>query len=354
MTETGRSAANPSKKSSLTPKAIIHQRFGDKACYKVEEVQDSTQMFVQGLAIPQKGPYLYRCTLHLPEATIVSGTFRRKKDAEQSAAEKAIEKLDICQKEYNPTIQEAWDDLAGRVAFLFANEFLSSPHPLSGHFRAALRRDCDFNGHIPVSVIAVYDAKISNICKYIDPAAEANSLLVMSLVMRAAAKLTDLALISDKQFSLWRRKSISSRAPLDKTVEPLTLHINATGYYLDVIARQLGMSEASDVLISSLLLLLHAKAANEQAILNLKKTQNIGKASSEMRIYYSAPKKNMLNHLSEPQVKEASHFEGPLNARASYFTGQRVYGDAILASIGYTWKSTDLFHEAVSLRSYYR
>ncbi|KAK4421032.1 Small RNA 2'-O-methyltransferase [Sesamum alatum] len=354
MTETGRSAANPSKKSSPTPKAIIHQKFGDKACYKVEEVQDSTQDGCPGLAIPQKGPCLYRCTLHLPEATIVSGTFRKKKDAEQSAAEKAIEKLGICQKEYNPTIQEAWDDLAGRVAFLFANEFLSSPHPLSGHFRAALRREGDFNGHIPVSVIAVYDAKISNICKYINPAAEANSLLVMSLVLKAAAKLTDLALISDKQFSLWRRNPyppeiVSSviqepnfasipieviyvPAPLDKAVEPLTLHINATGYYLDVIARQLGMSEASDVMIS----------------------RTIGKASSEMRIYSSAPKQNLLDLWSEPQVKQASHFEGSLNARASYFAGQEVYGDAILASVGYKWKSANLFHEAVSLRSYYR
>ncbi|KAL0290316.1 UNVERIFIED_CONTAM: Small RNA 2'-O-methyltransferase [Sesamum calycinum] len=286
MTETGRSAANPSKKSSLTPKAIIHQRFG---------------------------PYLYRCTLHLPEATIVSGTFRRKKDAEQSAAEKAIEKLGICQKEYNPTIQDAWDDLAGRVAFLFANEFLSSPHPLSGHFRAALRRDCDFNGHIPVSVIAVYDAKIT----------------IFTMEEKSISSRGCSSVIQEPNFASIPIEVIHIPAPLDKTIEPLTLHINAT-YYLDVIAHQLGMSEA--FLIS----------------------RTIGKASSEMRIYYSAPKKNMLDHLAEPQVKEASHFEGSLNARASYFTGQEVYGDAILASIGYTWKSTDLFHEAVSLRSYYR
>lgn len=33
--------------------------------------------------------------------------------------------LGIRQKEYNPTVQEAWDDLAGRVALLFANEVLS-------------------------------------------------------------------------------------------------------------------------------------------------------------------------------------------------------------------------------------
>ncbi|KAI3466880.1 hypothetical protein Pfo_023543 [Paulownia fortunei] len=355
MIETGRSSANPTKKPSMTPKAIIYQRFGDKACYKVEEVQDSTQNVCPGLAIPQKGPCLYQCTLSLPKITVVSDTFRRKKDAEQSAAEKAIEKLGICQKEYNPTVQEAWDDLAGRVAFLFRNEFLSSLHPLIGHFRAALRREGNLNGCIPVSVMAVYDAKISNICKYINPAAETNSLLVMSLVLRAAAKLPDLVLISDEQLSLQRRnpyplKIISSinhesnllesipieviriPASLEKAVESLTLNITATGYYLDVFARELGMTEASNVLIS----------------------RTIGKASSERRIYSSAPKQLLFDHLSKPQVKQAIHFEGCLNDRASYFAGQEVYGNAILASVGYTWKSTDLFHEAVSLRSYYR
>lgn len=96
MTEAGTTPANSTKKSSMTAKAIIHQKFGDKACYKVEEVHDSTQNGCPGLAIPQKGPCLYRCTLHLPEDTFVSDTFRRKKDAEQSAAEKAIEKVFQC------------------------------------------------------------------------------------------------------------------------------------------------------------------------------------------------------------------------------------------------------------------
>ncbi|KAG8365669.1 hypothetical protein BUALT_Bualt18G0130400 [Buddleja alternifolia] len=355
MTETGSSMGNPTKKSSMTPKAIIHQRFGDKACYKVEEVQDSDQNGCPGLAIPQKGPCLFRCTLQLPETIVVSDTCRRKKDAEQSAAEKAIEKLGIRQKEYNPSTEEAWNDLAGRIGFLFANEFLSTLQPLSGHFRAALRREGHFNGCIPVSVIAVYDAKIINICKYINPAAEANSLLVMSLFLRAAAKLTDLVLIPDGQLSLQRRNpyppeiksSINHESDLlgsipmeviyipasqEKSVKSVTLNITATGYYLDAIARELGLTEASDVLIS----------------------RTIGKASSEMRIYFSAPKQQMFDHLSEPQAKQVSHFEGPLNARASYFSGQEVYGDAILASVGYTWKSTDLFHEVVSLRTYYR
>lgn len=47
-------------------------------------------------------------------------------------------------------------------------------------------------------------------------------------------------------------------------------------------------------------------------------------------------------------------FEGPLNARASYICGQDINGDSILASIGYSWKCQDLFHEDVTLQSYYR
>lgn len=94
MTEEGKPQANPTKMSSLTPKAIIHQKYGDKACYKVEEVQVTPENGCPGLAIPQKAPpCLYRCTLCLPETTVVSDTFKRKKEAEQSAAEKAIEKV---------------------------------------------------------------------------------------------------------------------------------------------------------------------------------------------------------------------------------------------------------------------
>ncbi|KAG6385251.1 hypothetical protein SASPL_154082 [Salvia splendens] len=355
MIEAGKPQANPSKMSSLSPKAIIHQKYGDKAFYQVEEVQVTPQNECPGLVITQKAPpCLYRCTLHLPETTVVSDTFKKKKEAEQSAAEKAIEKLGLRQKEYNPTKQEAWDDLAGRVAFLFANEFLSFPNPLSNHFRAALRRDGHFNGFVPVSVIAVYDAKTTSICKFINPAAEMNSLLVMSLVSRAAAKLSDLVIVSDDQLSVQRRNlyspeiissinheaSLLESIPLDvilipvsceKAVEPLKLNISATGYYLDVIAHALSLPGASDIIIS----------------------RTIGKASSEMRIYSSTPKR-LFENLSEPQTKQASHVEGSLNIRATYFAGQEIHGDAILASIGYTWKSPDLSHEAISLCSYYR
>lgn len=87
----------------------------------------------------------------------------------------------------------------------------------------------------------------------------------------------------------------------------------------------------------------------------LVSSRTIGKTSSEMRLYFAAPKSFFLDLASDlPNVKEIAHFEGLLNPRASYFYGQEIYGDAILASIGYTWRSKDLFHEDITLQSYYR
>lgn len=82
------------KKAILTPKAIINKKFGSKACYTVEEVKEPVQTECPGL-IPQMGPCLYRCCLQLPELSVVSGTFRKKKEAEQSAAEMALEKVGL-------------------------------------------------------------------------------------------------------------------------------------------------------------------------------------------------------------------------------------------------------------------
>lgn len=88
------------KKPTLSPKAIIHQKFGTKACYTVEEVNEVRETECPGLNIPQIGPCLYRCTLQLPELTVVSGTFKKKKDAEQSAAEMALEKVSLTFNQY--------------------------------------------------------------------------------------------------------------------------------------------------------------------------------------------------------------------------------------------------------------
>lgn len=91
--EAGGSPAVAVQKPTLTPKAIIYKRFGNSACYKVEEMQESTETGCPGLSISQKGPCLYRCSLQLPEISVVSGAFKKKKEAEQSAAELALEKV---------------------------------------------------------------------------------------------------------------------------------------------------------------------------------------------------------------------------------------------------------------------
>ncbi|CAA2998957.1 Small RNA 2'-O-methyltransferase [Olea europaea subsp. europaea] len=240
------------------------------------------------------------------------------------------------------------------VVYLICSQlrFLSTLHPLSSHFRAALQREGHLSGSVPISVIATYDAKISTICKYINSDAESNFVLVMSLVLRAASKLDNLMISVDEALSLQRRNPLLPetihtlvnqdprllgnlsieviRIPssVEKTVEPLVLTISANGYYVDVIAQELGVTEASKVFISG----------------------TIGKASSDMRLYYSAPEFRLMDQLSDPHLNVASHAKGSLNVRASYLSGQEVYGDAILASAGYSWKSSDLFHENVSLR----
>lgn len=73
-----------------------------------------------------------------------------------------------------------------------------------------------------------------------------------------------------------------------------------------------------------------------------------------MRLYFCLPNHQPWNQSTEPLEVHAIQLEGSLNVRASYLAGQGVYGEAILASVGYTWNSAVLFYEDVSLRTYYR
>ncbi|XWS11515.1 hypothetical protein CRYUN_Cryun37aG0004700 [Craigia yunnanensis] len=344
------------RKPTLTPKAIIHQKFGNKASYNVEKVEEPTQNGCPGLAILQKGPCLYRCSLELPDFSVVSGSFKKKKDAEQSAAQMALEKLGIRPSADSPTAEEAWTELIARVKFIFSNEFLSALHPLSGHFKAALHRVGDLNGSVPASVIAICDGKPNNLCKIINPTVESHPFLVISYIMRAAAGLPELVVRPEGELSIQKKdpyppdiieSSVSQQSGVaesittmalyipcspEKAVEPVILNISSTGYYLDIIAQKLGLSDANKVLIS----------------------RTIGKASSETRFYFAAPKSYQLDMSSDLLNAKVVTIGGPLNARASYICGQDIYGDSILASIGYTWKCQELFHEDVTLQSYYR
>jgi len=71
-------------------------------------------------------------------------------------------------------------------------------------------------------------------------------------------------------------------------------------------------------------------------------------------LYFAASESLVMELLSDHANLKDFHVEGLLNARANYFCGQEIYGDTIMASVGYTWRSKELFHEDVSLQSYYR
>ncbi|KAK7363261.1 hypothetical protein VNO77_05397 [Canavalia gladiata] len=343
------------KKPTLTPKAIIHQHFGNKASYMVEEVKEVQQAECPGLSIPQTGPCLYRCALQLPELSVVSGTFKKKKDAEQSAAEIAIEKLGIHTETFDPTPQEAQESLVARIAYLFSEKFIISDHPLGGHIRACLGRKGDLCGLVPISVIAAYDAKLFSLCKFINPEVDSNPFLVISYIMRASTKLYESLITSEQH--LWIRKQnpypqdiieslmkdgsqeciqvMALRIPssVEQSIEAVTFHISFEEYYLDIIANELGFEDAAKVMIS----------------------RNLGKASSETRLFFAAPKSYVLDPSSKlSNGKESLYFEGSPNVRASYLSGQDIIGDAILATIGYTRKSRDLFYEDVTVQLYYR
>nr|CAB3455757.1 unnamed protein product [Digitaria exilis] len=186
-----------------TPKAVLHQRFGAKARYSVEEVREAVGG-CPGLA-PQTRS-VYRCALELPGLSVATpGTFVRKKDAEQAAAQIALDKvrpralrvrraaaapvaglfserdalltvtsypsLQIDKLGIQPTAnipstpEEAWGELIARISGFFIDEnFLSSTHPLVGHLSVTLRRTGDLIGRIPLSAIAACDVKVDFGC----------------------------------------------------------------------------------------------------------------------------------------------------------------------------------------------
>ncbi|KAL5727335.1 hypothetical protein ACHQM5_000545 [Ranunculus cassubicifolius] len=352
------------KVQTPTAKSIIHQKFGKNASYNIEEVVESTQNGCPGLSIPQQGPCLYRCSLQLLDFSITSEPCKRKKDAEQSAARLAVDKLGLQTAAANPTPQQASDDLISRITRLFSDEFLSSlhpstgPHPLTGHLRQASRSDDARNGLVPIPILAACDSKLNILCKYVNPKAESNILLTLELILKAARSNSSVA-ISDGNLWIWKQspytqetmkqildqisdlkeEDISIEAiyipcSIEKPVISVPLHVLSGGYYMDAIARELGVVDTSHVLVS----------------------RTIGKTSSDMRIYFTSPCLPLqLDSASKTSNgKEALDSDASLNPRACYFSGQDIHGDAILAAIGYTWRSKELHSENISLCAYYR
>lgn len=159
------------------------------------------------------------------------------------------------------------------LTYLSLLQFLSSLHPLSGHLRAALQREGDLYGSVPISIIAILDAKVCNLSKAIDPKVELNPYLAISHVRKAAAQLSGIVVTSEEQHWIRRQNSYpleviesafgESGSPgsfsieavyipclSEKAVDVVNLNVSSPGYYLDVIAKQLGLVEASEVLIT--------------------------------------------------------------------------------------------------------
>ncbi|KNA23782.1 hypothetical protein SOVF_021960 isoform B [Spinacia oleracea] len=343
------------KQPTLTPKAIIYQKYANKASYKIEEILgQSSQNGCPGLAVSQKGPSLFRCHLELPDFSIVSQPCKKKKEAEQLAALMALQKLGIDSLQSSLTEPDAAEELLSRLSFIFSSE--SSLHPLSSHLKAVSYREGELSGSIPVSVLSACDAKLGNLCRSLDARIESNPFLSIPLILRAAVRLSELLVVSEEDLWIRRRNPYPSNAmpelanqqsdvtngplteavyipfSLNKDVRTIGMNLSFKGYYLDVIAKELGVLNASKVLIS----------------------RTIGKASSESRLYFSALETRNFNSKLELYNAEESDSDRSFNIYASYLLGQPVYGNAILASVAYTWRGAELFNEDVSLRSYFR
>ncbi|KAF8732208.1 hypothetical protein HU200_016183 [Digitaria exilis] len=340
-----------------TPKAVLHQRFGAKARYSVEEVREAVGG-CPGLA-PQTRS-VYRCALELPGLSVATpGTFVRKKDAEQAAAQIALDKLGIQPTANIPsTPEEAWGELIARISGFFIDEnFLSSTHPLVGHLSVTLRRTGDLIGRIPLSAIAACDVKVNTLCKMIDPRAEFDPLLVLSLMYNAAKQSPGVS-VSDSSFWIQSQRPYSPEAvdlafkrwfgtsnPIEVEAilvphvledEPKIVRINLRDneHYMTYVAEKLTASDSSHVLVS----------------------RTIGKTSSEIRLYFAAPNVQFVSDISKNEL--ACLGDGDINCqvnkRASYISGQTIYGDALLANIGYTRRDSELHIEDVNLCTYYR
>uniref|UniRef100_A0A0E0Q4F0 Small RNA 2'-O-methyltransferase n=1 Tax=Oryza rufipogon TaxID=4529 RepID=A0A0E0Q4F0_ORYRU len=345
---------------TVTPKAVIHQKYGAKACYSVEEVREAVDGGCPGLALPQQTRSVYRCSLDIPGLTVVTpGTFVRKKDAEQAAAQIALDKLGIQPTANAPsTPEESWDELIARISGFFADEnFPSSSHPLIGHMCVTFRRTGDRFGMIPMSAIAACDVKVIGLCKLIDPKAEFDPLLVLSLIYNAAKKSPGVS-VSDSNFWIWSQKPYSPEAvdlalqhwsgitdpievdgifvPCMMEDEPKTIRLTLSHneHYMGDIVSKLSASDSSHVVVS----------------------RTVGKASSEIRLYFSAPNVQFVSEISHNVVSSLGdgYMESLINKRASFISGQTIYGDAILANVGYTRRDSELHTEDVALSNYYR
>eukprot|EP00252_Welwitschia_mirabilis_P015854 TRINITY_DN3523_c0_g1_i3.p1 TRINITY_DN3523_c0_g1~~TRINITY_DN3523_c0_g1_i3.p1 ORF type:complete len:235 (-),score=44.42 TRINITY_DN3523_c0_g1_i3:1327-2031(-) len=228
------------KPTTMTPKALIYRKYGDRARYKTEPVleeapSEGPQMKI---LVNQAKQYKYRCRLHLPklsdlpELSVTSAIFRKKKDAEQDAARIALEKPEIsfgvdCTFSELQTEEDKWEALVDRVSKAFSDEFLIHYCPFIVHFRAAIQRQGKNFGLVSAAVLSAYDTKIGTICKQINNEAESNPMLSLTLVLQAAKSCHNLHVSVDSP-RIYEQEAFSI-----KTIEELKNRVYVSSNVID-------------------------------------------------------------------------------------------------------------------------
>lgn len=151
-------------------------------------------------------------------------------------------------------------------------KFSLSGHPIVGHLRAAVKREGDTSGLIPVSIIAACDSKIISLCKLVNPKAESDPLLVVSHVLKAARSVDSIR-ISKRGLWVGKKGPYSSDAlqslvnhststdhglvkalfvpsSIEKPVETFALKLSPGRCYMDEISQKLCAEDSSHVLVS--------------------------------------------------------------------------------------------------------
>lgn len=208
-----------------------------------------------------------------------------------------------------------------------------------------------------MSAIAACDVKVNTLCKLIDHRAEFDPLLVLSLLYNAAKQSPGVS-VSDGNFWIQSEKPYSPEAVdsalerwsgttdpveveavlvphmLEDELKTVRINLRDNEHYMSYVAAELSAIDSSHVLVS----------------------RTIGKASSEIRLYFAAANIHAVSDISKHALDSLGDgdINWQVNKRASYICGQTIYGDALLANIGYTRRDSELHTEDVNLCSYYR
>lgn len=136
-----------------------------------------------------------------------------------------------------------------------------------------LRRTGDLIGRIPLSAIAACDVKVNTLCKVIDPKAEFDPLLILSLLYNAAKQSPGVS-VSDSNFWIQSQKPYSPEAVdlalqrwsgtsdpveveailvphvLEDELKVVRINLRDNEHYMSYVAEKLTASDSSHVIVS--------------------------------------------------------------------------------------------------------